>query len=83
MNIDLLIKMANEISAFFDGEESDPVRAQQAVAAHLIRFWAPPMRAQIVAYLEQRQGGGLSDTARAAVTLLARAPAAAAEARPE
>lgn len=72
MNIDLLIKMANEISAFFDGEETDPAEAQRKVAAHITRFWAPPMRAQIVAYLEQRQGGGLTDTARGAVALIAR-----------
>ena len=83
MNIDLLIKMANEISAFFDGEETDPAEARRKVATHITRFWAPPMRAQIVAYLAQRQGGGLSDTARGAVELLAgEKSAAAADARP-
>ncbi len=83
MNIDLLIKMANEISAFFDGEETDPAQAQQKVASHITRFWAPPMRAQIVDYLEQRQGGGLTDTARGAIMLVARdKPSAGAGARP-
>ena len=70
MNIDLLIKMANEISAFF-AAETDQEQAVRAVANHLQRFWEPRMRAQIIAYCEQRQGAGLVDLAKGAVALLA------------
>jgi formate dehydrogenase subunit delta len=70
MNIDLLIKMANEIGDFFGGT-AEPEEAARAVASHLKRFWAPRMRAQMIAYCEQRKGAGLSDLARSAVALLA------------
>jgi len=70
MNIDLLIKMANEISAFFAGAE-DGEQAARAVASHLKRFWEPRMRAQMLAYYEQRAGAGLTDLAKSGVALLA------------
>jgi formate dehydrogenase subunit delta len=69
MNTDLLIKMVNEIAAFFAGE-SGAEQAAQEVATHLKKYWEPRMRAQIVAHLE-KGGAGLSDTARGAVSLLA------------
>jgi formate dehydrogenase subunit delta len=66
MDIDHLVKMANQIGAFF---ESMPDR-QQALAdtvAHLRKSWDPRMRRQLLQYLdnkreEQReeQGGGQS-----------------------
>jgi formate dehydrogenase subunit delta len=70
MNIDLLIKMANEISAYF-ASEPDAEQAAQAVAGHLRRFWEPRMRRQIVSYYEERRGAGLSELALRAVALLA------------
>ena len=70
MNIDHLIKMANEISAFF-AAEPDPEQAVRDVASHLRRFWEPRMRSQIIAYYEQRQGAGLVDLAKGAIALLA------------
>jgi formate dehydrogenase subunit delta len=78
MNIDLLIKMANEIGEFFVGT-TDRDQAARDVANHLRRYWEPRMRAQMLTYYEQRQGAGLSDVARNAVALLAaasKAPAA-------
>src|SRR5207248_9870580 len=69
MNIDLLIKMTNEIGDFFAGT-AQPEEAARAVANHLKRYWEPRMRAQMLAYYEQRQGAGLSDLARSAVALL-------------
>jgi formate dehydrogenase subunit delta len=74
MNIDLLIKMANEIGAFFSG--ATPEAAARDVANHLKRYWEPRMRRQIISYLDERRGAGLSDVARAAVEQL-RAEAAA------
>jgi formate dehydrogenase subunit delta len=70
MNIDHLIKMANEISAFWEGEAGDEAGAKE-VASHLRRFWEPRMRAQMITYYQQRQGAGLSDVAKQAIALLA------------
>jgi len=77
MNIDLLIKMTNEISAFF-AAESDREQAARDVANHLKRFWEPRMRAQIITYYKERQGAGLVDLAKNAVALLAAQSQAAA-----
>jgi formate dehydrogenase subunit delta len=71
MNIDLLIKMANEITSFWEGESATEEAAVKEVASHIRRFWEPRMRAQMFTYLEQRQGAGLSDIARKAMTQLA------------
>ena len=81
MNIDHLIKMANEITSFWEGES--PETAANDVATHLRRYWEPRMRAQMIAYYEERQGSGLNDVAKQAVALLAeQAKAAAAAANP-
>jgi formate dehydrogenase subunit delta len=69
MNIDLLIKMANEIGDFFAGT-TDADAAARDVATHIRRYWEPRMRAQMLKYYEERQGAGLSDIAKAAVGLL-------------
>jgi formate dehydrogenase subunit delta len=80
MNIDLLIKMANEIGAYF-ASEPDAEQAAQDVARHLRRYWEPRMRRQIITYYEQRHGAGLSEVALRGVALLAAAePSAAAPA---
>ena len=68
MNIDLLIKMANEIGDFFAGATGE--RAAQDVASHLRRYWEPRMRAQMLKYYEERQGAGLSEVAKSGVALL-------------
>jgi len=80
MNIDLLIKMANEIGTFFSGADADG--AASDVANHLKRYWAPRMRAQIIKYYEERAGAGLSDVAKAAVAQLDAASKASAAAAP-
>ena len=81
MNIDLLIKMTNEIGDFFAGVEvNDPQAAARDVANHLKRYWEPRMRRQMLKYYEERQGAGLTDLAKSAVALLyaaSKAPAAA------
>ena len=70
MNIELLVKMANEISAFF-ATESPPDQAAQDVAQHLRRFWEPRMRRQIIAHVREHGGAGLTDLARRGVETLA------------
>ena len=69
MNIDLLIKMTNEISDFFAGT-TDADAAAKDVANHLRRYWEPRMRAQMLKYYEERQGAGLNDLAKSGVALL-------------
>ena len=68
MNIEHLVRMANDISHFFDGEygvkDSPP-----NIATHISRFWDPRMRSQIIAHVAEG-GEGLSDTALAAVRSL-------------
>jgi formate dehydrogenase subunit delta len=70
MNIDLLIKMANQITDFWEAEAGHDVAVKE-VATHLRRYWEPRMRKQMITYLEERQGSGLNDVAKAAVGLLA------------
>ena len=71
MNIDLLIKMTNEIGEFFAGVEvNDPQAAARDVANHLKRYWDPRMRRQMLKYYEERQGAGLTDLGKSAVALL-------------
>jgi formate dehydrogenase subunit delta len=76
MNIDLLIKMTNEIGDFFKGA-SDPQLAARDVANHLKRYWEPRMLRQMFSYYEQRQGAGLTDLGKSAVAILYAASKAA------
>jgi len=69
MKIEALVKMANEISYFYDGESGK--EAPAAVATHLRRYWEPRMRMQIVAHYDQNGGDGLDEVAKKAVGLLA------------
>jgi len=77
MHTDYLVKMVNEIAAFFEGED-DPQEAARGIAGHLQRFWDPRMRRQIIAHLEDG-GSDLSDAAHAGIEVL-RAQSAAASA---
>ena len=63
-----LIKMANDISAFF---ASDPEHdsAVSGMVDHLTKFWEPRMRKAIIAHLNEG-GEGLSELARDAVKQL-------------
>ena len=69
MNVDHLVKMANEIGAFFAGA-SPPEQAPRDVATHLRRYWEPRMRKAMLAHFA-KGGAGLSDVARRAVAILA------------
>lgn len=69
MKIDALIKMANEIAAFFEGEGGE-LDAPEQMATHLRKFWEPRMRREIVAYY-QTDGSGLDEVAQKSVALLA------------
>jgi formate dehydrogenase subunit delta len=68
MQVERLVKMANDIAKFF-APESAPGEAARNVASHLSRFWDPRMRREIILHA-QSGGAGLSDLARSAVGLL-------------
>jgi formate dehydrogenase subunit delta len=69
MHIETLIRMANDIGAFFASEpEAD--QAANGVLTHIKRFWDPRMRSQLIAHY--RSGGeGLAPHVKAAVAKLA------------
>jgi len=69
MNIEHLVRMANDIGAFFAAEPSGEAAAR-AVLNHIKRFWDPRMRREMIEHF--RAGGeGLDEPARDAVALLA------------
>jgi len=72
MNLDRLVAMVNDISAYFAGESG--ADAPAAVADHLRRFWEPRMRAEIVAAYRDNPGAlkNLSEIGRNAIGQLAK-----------
>ncbi len=60
MNLPHLIKMANQIGAFFS-TMPDRAQAENDLAAHLKRFWEPRMRRALLEYVEQEGGSELSE----------------------
>jgi len=68
MNIEHLVKMANQIEDFFQSEPDRDV-AIAAIESHLKRFWDPRMRKAIIQHVE-KGGAGLGALALAAVRKL-------------
>ena len=62
-----LVKMANEIAAFF-AAEPDRAVALEGVAGHLKRFWDPRMRRELLRWVDEHHGEGLQDSVRDAIT---------------
>ncbi|MBL9077567.1 MAG: formate dehydrogenase subunit delta [Planctomycetes bacterium] len=60
-----LVRMANDIAAFFAAEPERKV-ALDGIASHLRRFWEPRMRREILALLDQG-GEGMSEHVRDAL----------------
>jgi formate dehydrogenase subunit delta len=54
-----LIHMANQIGAFFEAE-ADRAMALEGIAGHIKRFWDPRMRREILHWVDENQGDGLS-----------------------
>ena len=69
MNIEHLSQMVNDIAHYF-AAEPERAAAVSGVADHLIRFWDPSMRRQIIDHLGAG-GAGLEPLAREAVQQLA------------
>lgn len=66
MDVNNLIKMANQIGTFFD---SMPDRAQaiEDIATHIKRFWEPRMRRAILESIDLKQDGAMSEIVREAI----------------
>ena len=72
MHIEYLVKMANDIAAFFHAQSGPD--APREIAGHIRRFWDPRMRRQIIDH-GAAGGEGLVPEAKQAIALLAK-PAA-------
>jgi formate dehydrogenase subunit delta len=66
MNNDNLIRMANQIGAFFESMP-DRQEASKDLATHIKKFWDPRMRRAFLAQLDSDGGKELSEIVRAAV----------------
>lgn len=74
MSPDKLVYMANQIAKFFSSRPHD--EAVAGVSDHLVKFWDPRMRTQIIAHLGNG-GEGLDAIAREAVARLVKPSAPA------
>ena len=70
MKLDKLIRMANQIGAFFEAMP-DREQAVKDIASHLRRTWDPSMRRQLLACLGKADEGKLKPVVRDAVMALA------------
>lgn len=68
MDIHNLVRMANQIGSFYESYP-DPVEAASEIASHLRKFWAPRMRSQMLAYVDNQNGEGLHEAVLAAIKL--------------
>lgn len=66
MDIEKLIKMANQIGDFFEANP-DVEEAQLEIASHLKKFWNSVMIQAIVAHVQQQHGAGLHPKVLAAI----------------
>jgi formate dehydrogenase subunit delta len=66
MEVDKLIKMANQIGSFFEANP-DVEEAKLEIASHLKKFWNSVMIKAIVAHVQQKQGTGLHPKVIAAI----------------
>ena len=69
MNTAHLIKMANQIGAFFEAMP-DQEQAVKDVAGHIRRTWEPRMRAELTAYVAASGDGELKPIVRGALPLI-------------
>jgi formate dehydrogenase subunit delta len=67
MNTDKLIHMANQMGDFFSAQP-DVAAAQQGLAEHLRKFWAPAMRLALKQALDAGQAQGLNPWVAQALT---------------
>ena len=66
MDINNLLKMANQIGAFFEAMPDRP-QAMQDIAGHIKRSWEPKMRQAILRYVAEQDGRELKPIVREAL----------------
>ncbi|SNR93887.1 formate dehydrogenase delta subunit [Methylobacillus rhizosphaerae] len=66
MNIEHLVTMANQIGDFFRSYP-DQEQARKDIASHLMKFWPPQMRQQIIQYMQDTPDNGLHPIVRSAI----------------
>ena len=66
MEIQQLVKMANQIGDFFEGMP-DREQAKADIANHLKKFWEPRMRKAILQKMDGGDAEGLSEMVREAI----------------
>jgi len=67
MSPDKLVYMANQIGKFFAGQGEE--KAVPLIADHIVKFWDPRMRNEILAHVAAG-GSGLEPSVRTAVECL-------------
>ena len=65
--VDKLVKMANDISNFFNADP-DKTIAAEGVKNHIVRSWDLRMLKAIVEHLNNHDGEGLSPLAKTAIS---------------
>lgn len=66
-NIDTLVRMANDISNFFNADPDKEIAAE-GMRNHLAKSWDVRMRKAIIAHLSEHNGEGLSPLAKTAIS---------------
>jgi formate dehydrogenase subunit delta len=59
MNIEHLVKMANQIGDFYKSFPNQE-EAKSDIAKHMVNFWASSMRKQVLAHVNTQNGEGLT-----------------------
>ena len=60
MELEKLIKMANQIGDFYEAFP-DKIEARKEIAGHLNKFWNSAMRKALATYVKEKQGIGLHE----------------------
>lgn len=66
MDAHKLVKMVNEIAAFFESE-SDTKAVSEGIAGHVRRFWDPRMRRELLRFVDEEAGVGCKPSVLAAI----------------
>jgi formate dehydrogenase subunit delta len=59
MDVQRLIRMANQIGNFFEAEP-DRTAALEGIAGHIKRFWDPRMRRDLLTWIDEHEAQGLA-----------------------
>ena len=69
-NLEHLVRQANRIGAFFEALP-DRNEALEGIATHIVKFWAPSLRATLLEFLEHHPDGNNGELALSPISLAA------------